>query len=250
MATLEGKKILVVGGSSGIGFGVAKTSLLSRAAEVIIASSSQSKVDDALARLTQALSGATNVVGKFTGEVVDARDSASVRSLFKKVGELDHVVWTSGDALRLGFLDKDLDKQRDVFDVRFWGSAVAAQVAKIRPGGSITLTIGSVVVKPRPTWSLLAGVTGAVDGLTRGLAVDLAPVRVNVVSPGMVKTELWDNSGMSKEVQETTFASAAKSLLVQHVADADEIAEAYLFCMKCGYITGQRIEVDGGYKFV
>ena len=78
----------------------------------------------------------------------------------------------------------------DVFDIRFWGAITAAQAAKIRPGGSIILTIGSVVVKPRKGWSLAAGMMGAVDSLTRGLAVDLAPIRVNVVSPGLVKTEV------------------------------------------------------------
>lgn len=77
-----------------------------------------------------------------------------------------------------------------MFDVRFWGAMNAAQVAKIRPGGSITLTVGSVVAKPRKSWSLAAGLMGAVDSLTRGLAVDLAPIRVNVVSPGLVKTEV------------------------------------------------------------
>ena len=78
----------------------------------------------------------------------------------------------------------------DVFDVRFWGAFTAAQIAKIRPGGSITLTVGSVVVKPRKGWSLVAGLMGAVDSLTRGLAMDLAPIRVNVISPGIVKTEV------------------------------------------------------------
>ena len=81
----------------------------------------------------------------------------------------------------------------DAFDVRFWGAFTAAQVAKIRPGGSITFTIGQVIVRPYKGWSLLAGLAGAVDSLTRGLAVDLAPIRVNVVSPGVVKTEVRVN---------------------------------------------------------
>ncbi|KLO18612.1 NAD(P)-binding protein [Schizopora paradoxa] len=255
MATLAGKTIVVVGGSSGLGFGVAKASLLSSAAHVVIASSNKERVEEAVVRLQTAVSEAATsthlpVVGKITGEVLDVRSIPAVHELFGKIGEIDHLVWTSGDPLRLSFPDVDLDSQKDIFDVRFWGAVAAAQKVKIRPGGSITLSIGSVFVKPRPTWSLVAGITGAVDALTRGLAVDLAPVRVNVVCPGLVKTELWDNSGVPKEAQEKMFNDAANRLLVKHVADADEIAEAYLFCMKCQYLTGQRIEVDGGSKYI
>ncbi|THH03730.1 hypothetical protein EW145_g6053 [Phellinidium pouzarii] len=250
MATLAGKTIVVVGGSSGIGYGVAKAALLSRAEQVIIGSSSQTKVNGALARLQAELTaiGGAAVEGKLTGEIVNARDSASVKGLFKRIGVIDHLVWTSGDPLRLGFPDIDLNLNKDVFDVRFWGAAIAAQSAQFRRGGSVTLSVGSALVKPRKSWSMMAGVLGAVDSLTRGLAVDLAPVRVNVVCPGIVKTELWDP--VAPEVKNKMFEDAARTLLVQHVADADEVAEAYLFLMKCGYITGQRIEVDGGNKFV
>jgi len=247
MATLEGKTIVVVGGSSGIGFGVAKQSLLSGASHVIIGSSSEANIQSALQRLQAAVAG-KGAVGQLTGHVVDAKQSSSVRAFIGAVGEIDHLVWTSGDPLRVGFPDMDLDSHRDLFDVRFWGAAVAAQSAKIRPGGSITLTIGQAVARPRPTWSLMTGLVGAVDSLTRGLAIDLAPTRVNVISPGLVRTELWDHT-MSKEAQNKMFDAAAKTLPVKHVADADEIAEAYLFCMKCSYITGQRIEVDGGGKY-
>ncbi|KAL5489714.1 hypothetical protein ACEPAI_4546 [Sanghuangporus weigelae] len=249
MASLSGKTVLVVGGSSGIGYGVAKASLLSRAAKVIIASSSQAKIESALGRIKNDIAASgQSVEGNVSGEVVDARDSVSVKALLERVGEVDHLVWTSGDALRLSFPNIDLDANKDFFDVRFWGAFTAAQVAKIRPGGSITLTVGSVVVKPRKGWSLAAGLMGAVDSVTRGLAVDLAPIRVNVISPGAVKTELWDS--LPAEVRNNIFEESAKTLLVQHVAEPDEIAEAYLFCMKCQYITGQRIEVDGGAKYV
>lgn len=248
MATLAGKTVLVVGGSSGIGYGVAKASLISRASRVIIASSTPAKLESALGRLRKdvSASGAT-VEGSVEGEVVDARSSDSIRALLAKVGEVDHLVWTSGDGLRLGFPDMDLDKNRDVFDVRFWGAFTAAQAAKIKPGGSITFTVGAVLAKPRKGWSLAAGMMGAVDSLTRGLAVDLAPIRVNTVSPGVVKTELWEI--FPREVAEKSFEDAAKVLPVQHVADPDEIAEVYLCLMKCGFITGQRIEADGGVRF-
>ena len=95
MATLEGKTIVVVGGSSGIGYGVAKASLLSLASRVIIGSSSATKVESALARLRVDLQG-KNVPGSLSGGVINATDSASVRAFIAKAGEIDHLVWTSG----------------------------------------------------------------------------------------------------------------------------------------------------------
>lgn len=231
MSTLEGKKVVVIGGTSGIGFGVAKLSILSKAAEVIVASSSKDNVSNAVSRLEAILAG-TNLPGKVTGEIVDAKDLSAIKTFLEKIGNVDHLVWTSGDALQLGFKNIDLGKQRraffctsessrsllihhvqkDMFDVRFWAAAKAAQVVKIRQGGSITLTIGerqctgsrllvlpffhsfvvtgTAILRPQPTYALVAGLAGAIDALARGLAVDLAPTRVNVVCPGLVKTEV------------------------------------------------------------
>ena len=102
MTTLEGKAILIVGGSSGIGYGVAKASLLSGASKVIIASSSKSKVDAAVARLNSELSKVGGIKGTVSGDVVDARETKNVKELVDRVGEIDHLVWTSGDPLRIG----------------------------------------------------------------------------------------------------------------------------------------------------
>jgi len=243
MATLASKTVVVVGGTSGIGFAVAKASLASGAAHVIVASSSAERVATTVSILE------ADAKGRVTGETLDAKNTASIKKLFETIGPIDHLVWTSGESLKIGYPDIDLDSEeiRGFFDVRFWGPVNAAKYAQIKKGGSITLTIGSVVVKPQKKWSIVAGVAGAVDSVTRGLAVDLAPVRVNVISPGLVKTELWQD--LPEDQRERLFETAAEKLLVKHVAVADEIAEAYLFVMKCDYITGQRIEVDGGYKF-
>ena len=117
MATLAGKTVVVVGGSSGIGFGVAKGSLLSSAAHVIIASSSKQRVDEAVVRLHEAVKAAPQsthlpAVGKVTGEVLDVRSVKDVHEFFGKIGEFDHLVWTSGDPLRLSFPNVDLDTQK------------------------------------------------------------------------------------------------------------------------------------------
>ena len=113
MTTLEGKTVLIVGGSSGIGYSVAKASLLSHASKVIIASSSQAKVEAALGRLKNDIAASRSTVeGSVSGEVVDAGDSASVKALLARVGEIDHLVWTSGDSLRTKFPEADLETNK------------------------------------------------------------------------------------------------------------------------------------------
>ncbi|KLO14091.1 short-chain dehydrogenase/reductase SDR [Schizopora paradoxa] len=247
--TLTGKKIVVIGGSAGIGFGVAKHSLLNLASEIIIVSSTKPRVDKALATM-QEIIAEYKLPGKVQGEVCDAGDAKAVRTLFKEIGELDHIVWTAGKAERMDLYEQDLEKHRSAFDVKFWGVVAAVQGAKFLPGGSLTLTIGTSAIKPRKGWSLIGGMLGSVEALTRGLAVDLAPIRVNVVAPGWVNTELWTDAEFSQGAVAEMIKTREEKLLVRHVADGDEIAEAFLFCMRCEYLTGQRIEVDGGQTLV
>ncbi|GJJ14165.1 hypothetical protein Clacol_008425 [Clathrus columnatus] len=248
MATLEGKIILIFGGSSGLGHSAAEASLKSKASRVIISSSKPEKVSNAVNRLKSANLGD----GQIEGHVVDVTDAEALKSFLNQIGEVDHVIWSSGDRLPLGFPNLELDAMKSTlstaFDVRFWGAIIVAQHAKIRPKGSLTLTVGSVVVKPKQTWTVAAGVMGAVDSITRGLAVDLAPIRVNCICPGVIKTELWD--GMPPDKREQFYATVAGNLLLKYVPEPNEVAEAYLFLMKCDYITGQRIQIDGGYSLV
>lgn len=165
MATLEGKKIVIIGGSSGIGYSVAKTSLLNLAEHVLVASSSQAKVDAAVKRLlAEPALQAQSPNGRISGDVVDLQDTQGIAALFEKIGEIDHLIITSGSVSQtIDFRTEDLSKHKgalrphiayafrngtnrhrfvDAFDVRFWGAAVAAQKAKIRAGGSITFTVG------------------------------------------------------------------------------------------------------------
>lgn len=164
MATLEGKKIVIIGGSSGIGYSTAKASLLNFAGHVLVASSSKAKVDAAVARLlADPAFQLQSSQGRVSGDVIDLKDTQDVAAFFERVGEIDHLIITSGSIARtIDFRTEDLSKHRgvfcpyvletglttlvDAFDVRFWGAAVAAQKAKIRAGGSITFTIG---VKPQ-----------------------------------------------------------------------------------------------------
>ncbi|KAF7795386.1 hypothetical protein EIP86_006544 [Pleurotus ostreatoroseus] len=233
MATLEGKKIVVIGGSSGIGYSVAKAALLNLAGHVIVASSSKARVDGAVVRLFSEpdLQGKLSQ-GSIRGDVVDLGNTDVVAEFFEKTGEIDHLVITSGSPRRtIDFRTEDLGKHRDTFDIRFWGTATAAQKAKIRPGGSITFTTGTAFFKPRASYTLMVSGAGTVDALTRSLAVELAPIRVNVVCPGAIETEQrWQL--LPKDVADKMLAEYQAKLPVKRIAKPAELAEAYLFLMK------------------
>ena len=234
--SLSGKRIVILGGSSGIGLATARAAQREGAA-IVIASSRRERVERALTQLGE---GAL-------GEVVDLADEAQMRALFERVGAFDHLVFTAGETLRLETLDKmPIAPARSFLDVRFWGAYMAAKYGspQIRTGGSITLTNGVAGRRPRKGWTLAASVCGAMEGLTRALAVELAPIRVNAVCPGLVKTELWD--GMAAADREAMYRSAGERLPVGRAGEPDDLAEAYLYLMRGGFSTGQVIVVDGG----
>ncbi|KZV98392.1 NAD(P)-binding protein [Exidia glandulosa HHB12029] len=242
--TLAGKTVLIVGGTSGIGYGVAEA-LAAQSAIVIVASSTQSKVDGAVQRL-QKIAGEG---AKVSGATVDARDEQSIKALVEGVGEVDHLVWTCGDLEMVGIHFPNIDSvAKRAFDVRFWGAVYAAKYTKIKTGGSIVLTHGSSQMKPAKSWSVPAGVCGSVDALARGLAVDLAPIRVNAVAPGAVLTEMWDS--IPTDMKNALLKGAAEQSLAKRVGTPQDVAEAYVFLMKCGFITGNTIHVDGGSMLV
>jgi NAD(P)-dependent dehydrogenase (short-subunit alcohol dehydrogenase family) len=181
---LTNQRIVIVGGSSGMGLATARAAGAAGAA-VTIASSDQGRLDTALAALP----------GGCDGAVVDTRSEADLAALFARVGDLDHLVYTAGDALgQRALKDLPLDEARQLFEVRFCGAIAAVKHAapRIRPGGSIVLTSGTIGVRPAPGAALAASGAAAIEGLTRGLAVELAPIRVNAIRPGVIRTPMWD----------------------------------------------------------
>ncbi|GAA1905520.1 SDR family oxidoreductase [Streptantibioticus ferralitis] len=237
---LHGQRVAVLGGTSGIGLATA-IAAAEQGADVTVVSSRRTSVDRALDRLPP---GAR-------GRVADLTDAAQVSTLFEELGEIDHLVYTAGEPLALTSLDSlDLDTARSLFTLRYFGALSAAQAAAphLRPGGSITLTTGIAKDRPGPGWSTAAGVCGAVEALTRALAVELAPIRVNAVSPGIVRSPLW--SQMTGTERERMYEEQGAALPVGRVGEVEEIAQAYLYCITQTFATGTVLTVDGGALLV
>src|ERR1700678_804199 len=235
-AELSEKRIVVLGGSSGIGLEVAQQ-VAAQGARAIIASSNADRVKQAVATLD----------GKGEGHTLDLSKERDIQNFFEKIGDVDHLVFTAGDTLQLNELaETDLTKARKAFELRYWAVLAAVKYASphIRKDGSIVLTTGIAGRRPRKGWTVAASICGTIEALTRALAVELAPIRVNAVCPGVVRTNLWNN--MQDQDREAMFENAGKRLLVGRVGEAREIARAYLFLMQEGYSTGQTIVVDGG----
>ena len=238
--TLNGKRVIVLGGTTGIGFAVARAAA-ERGAEVTVASSRQSSVDKALATLPATADGTT----------LDLRDETAIAEFFAKIGEFDHLVYTAGEPLSPAALaETEIASAREFFEVRYWGALASVKhaIGRIRSGGSITLSSGGTSRRPTAGWTAPTSVCSAIEGLTRALAVELAPVRVNAVRPGLVRTDLWQN--FPDADRETLYATAAKALPVGRIGEPEDIAESYLYLMDSGYTTGSIVTIDGGHLLV
>jgi NAD(P)-dependent dehydrogenase (short-subunit alcohol dehydrogenase family) len=237
---LQDKRVVVLGGSSGIGLAVAELAAAQGAKVVIVSSNAE--------RVTKAADG---IGGEAQGCAVDVSDEQAIATLFSKLGPFDHLVFTAGDSLHLHDLaNTDLQQARRAFELRYWAALAAVKYGSpyIRKEGSVVLTTGIAGQRPRKGWVIAASVCGTIEALTRALAIELAPIRVNAVSPGMVRTNLWQNMG-AKE-REELYESVGKSLPVGRVGEASDIAQAYVFLMQEGFSTGQTIVVDGGAVLV
>ncbi len=233
--SLHAQRVVVIGGTSGIGRAVAQRAA-AQGAEIVIASSNQARIDAALQHLPKGT----------IGQRLDVTDEAAVGDFFDRLGDFDHLVYTAGEALLLKpITELTLQEARDFFEIRYWGAVAAVKygAAHLRPGGSVVLSSGGVATRPGPGTTAPASVTGAVEALTRALALDLAPIRVNAVRPGIVRTDLWNTTVPEPD---TVYDATAQSLPVQRIGSPDEVADAYLHLMNNGYSTGSVITIDGG----
>lgn len=234
--TLKDKRIVIVGGTSGIGFATARK-VVDEGGKVVIVSGRKERVEEACASLGTAAEG----------QVADMTRETDIVALFARIGSFDHLVYTAGESLKLAPLETmNFDEAASFLGIRFWGAFMAAKHAapNIRPDGSITLTNGIAGQRPHKGWTMAASICGAVESLTRALAVEIAPIRVNAVCPGFVKTELWNS--LDPDVREGLYRDVSAKLPVGRMGEADDLAEAYLYLMRAAYSTGQVIVVDGG----
>jgi NAD(P)-dependent dehydrogenase (short-subunit alcohol dehydrogenase family) len=233
---LQGQRVVVLGGTSGIGLATAKAAARC-GAEVTVVSRQPASVDRALADLPP---GAR-------GQAGDITDPALADRLFAGLGDIDHLVFTAGEPLALmGLATLDLDRAREAFNLRYFGALWAAHAAApyLNPGGSITLTTGIAGHRPGPGWAVAASICGAIESLTRALAVELAPVRVNAVAPGVVRSPLW--ASMTPASRDQLYRDTAASIPAGRVGEVDDIARAYLYCLTQPFSTGTILTVDGG----
>jgi NAD(P)-dependent dehydrogenase (short-subunit alcohol dehydrogenase family) len=238
--SLQGKHIIILGASSGIGFATAKAAA-HEGAQVTIVSSNQSRIDIAIKELPE----------DAKGYAVDLSKEQNIKDFFEQVSHFDHLVYTAGENLALSHLkDTDLAWASNFFNVRYWGALAAVKYGapKINQDGSICLTGGIAGTRPGAGWSVAASICGAMEGFTRAMAIELAPVRVNLVAPGVVKTNLW--SAMTDSERENLYQSVGNSLPVKRVGEAEDIAQAYLYLMQQTYTTGQTMFIDGGNVLV
>jgi NAD(P)-dependent dehydrogenase (short-subunit alcohol dehydrogenase family) len=231
------QRVVVIGGTSGIGFAVADAAARA-GAEVVVAARTQEKLDRAVSRLPAGT----------TGRPLDVTDEDSVGHFFSDLGEFDHLVYTAGDHLRMQALnDISVAKAKGCFDTLYWGALTAAKHAApgIRAAGSMVFTSGVIAVHPAPATLVQAGVAGAVESMIRTLAVELAPVRVNGVRLGPVPTV---PSSLPNE--EELYRVLAGQLLTGRVGTPAEAAAAYLYLLRGTFTTGAILPADGGYTLV
>jgi NAD(P)-dependent dehydrogenase (short-subunit alcohol dehydrogenase family) len=233
---LKNKRVVVAGGSSGIGLATA-VAAANQGAQVIIASRNADRVSGALKHLPP----------DAHGDAVDFTNEVQVKAWFSKIGVFDHLIYTAGETLHLGLLaDTEVETARQAFEVRYWGAfnVVKHGHASIRQGGSIVLTTGIASLRPHKGWTVPSSTLGAMESLTRALAVELAPLRVNAVSPGIVRTPLWGK--MDEADRDAMYTRFAAALPTACIGEPEDIAQTYLYLMQERFSTGQVIVVDGG----
>lgn len=239
-SSLNGKRVIILGGSTGIGFATAKAAA-AEGAKVVIVSGNQSKIDKALSQLPEGTEG----------YAVDLSHEENIKSFFKQAGKFDHMVYTAAENLNLNNIDQtDIDAARKFFNLRYWGAYAAVKYGTpfINAGGSVNLTGGTAGTRPAAGWSIASSICGAMEGLVRALAVELAPIRVNSVVPGVIDTNLWDS--LPAENKEGLYNWAKDTLLLGRVGHADDVALAFVYLMKQSFGTGLSLVVDGGTLLV
>ncbi|MEM8735611.1 MAG: SDR family oxidoreductase [Planctomycetota bacterium] len=229
----QDKRVLVLGGTSGIGLSVVQQ-LVSEGAKVQAASRNPARANDL-------------VDASVPLHAVDVRDEAAMENLFAEVGELNYLVCTAtGGERSVGpFLEMDIKGYKNSFD-KLWGYANAVRYGtqNLTETGAIVLVSGAPARRAKPGQVSLASVGGAVEAFARTIAPEIAPRRINVVSPGLICTPMF---GETAEAQQETLATPTAKHLIPRPGKAEEVADAILFLLKNSFVTGTTVDVDGGW---
>ncbi|WP_342419100.1 SDR family oxidoreductase [Paenibacillus sp. FSL H8-0168] len=233
---MQNQNIVIIGGSSGIGLETAKQ-VISLGAEVVIASRSEDKLHKAKEML-----GPRAAI-----YVLDTSDEQQVKSFFGKVGPYDHLIVSAAETSGGSFLQLETDQARKLFENKFWGQYYAAKygASQLSTEGSITLFSGVVAYKPMIGSSALGAVNAAVSNLGQTLALELAPIRVNVVSPGIIDTP--SRSKMPENTRNQFYDTVAHKLPVKRVGLAEDVARGVIYLIQNQFVTGTVLHVDGGH---
>ena len=229
--------VVIVGGSSGMGRALA-TELVAQGSEVTVAGRSADKLDDVRREL-----GVRTVA-------MDVGVEQDIERLFAVTGTVSHIVTTAADVggAYQPIAAYDVRAARSAVDSKLLGPLLLAKhgAPLLEPGGSIVFTSGIAAYRPGPRASLLAALNGALASLAAALAVELAPLRVNVVSPGWVDTPIWQD--VAGDAAPETLAAMAARLPVGRIGRTQDIAAAIIALLRNGFITGTVLHADGGHR--
>jgi NAD(P)-dependent dehydrogenase (short-subunit alcohol dehydrogenase family) len=234
---LKGQRVVVIGGTSGMGLGAVRAAA-EAGAEVIAAGRRPTAERE-------------SHPSQIRHAVVDVTDAESIKALFDRAGEIDHLFVTATPSGGTGaFLEQDLAAAQRFMHGKFFGSWAAARHAapNIRDGGSITFLSGGMAVRPRPGATLVAATFAAVEALSRALAVELGPLRVNTIRPGLIDSPMWDF--LDQDARRRFMQHARETLPVRRVGAIEDIGHAAVFLMTNPYVTGAVVEVNGGETLV
>jgi NAD(P)-dependent dehydrogenase (short-subunit alcohol dehydrogenase family) len=233
--TLSGQRVVVVGGTSGMGLATVRAAA-AQGAEVIAAG-------------RRPVAGREPIEGVRQAEV-DVTDEASVRALFDGVGTLDHLFVSASPGSPGPFLEQDLAAARTFVDGKLLGSWTCARYAapQMPAGGSITFVTGVAVVRPAGNAAMVSAAFAAIEALSRALALELGPVRVNTIRPGYTDSEMW--SGLSDAERDDLRRRVADALPAGRMGTPEDIAHAAIFLMTSRQTTGAVLEVSGGESLV
>lgn len=227
---------IIFGGSSGIGESTAKK-LAANGLRVIIVGRDQNRLEKARDRIDAKVEIAS----------VDATDSSAVDKFFEQAGGFEHLVLSLSGGKGAGpFRTINLNDIRSGMEGKFFAQISVAQSAlnHLKPGGSITFISAGSTRMALPGTIGLAAINGAIETIIPTLAKELAPIRVNAVSPGVIDTPWWDK--MPKEAKDSVFEQTSKSLPVRRVGRPEDVSQAIAFLIETTFVTGTIIEVDGG----